>query len=64
MAQPDYQRPLLILCNDRGRGWTCEYRQIHLPFFLTYHHFAGILAHISHLLWYWSTPLGERRPWY
>jgi hypothetical protein len=23
--------------------------------------FAGVLARIRHLLWYWGTPLGERR---
>ena len=61
MAEPDYQRPLLILRNAWRRRWNREYRQVHLPSFLTYQHFPGILARISHLLWYWVTPLGERR---
>ena len=61
MAEPDYQRPLLILCNDRVRGWTCEYHQVYPPSFLNCHQFTGILARIGHLLWYWGTPLGERR---
>ena len=31
--------------------------------FLNCYHFTGILARISHLLWYWGTPLGEHRLW-
>ena len=37
--------------------------KVHPPSFLTCHHFSGILARISHLLWYWSPPLGENRYW-
>ena len=46
-----------------GVGLVSNVKYTCRPSFLMNRHSAGILARIRHLLWYWSTPLGERRFW-